>query len=484
MIEIKTKIHDSFSVEFKESFVVGSKEKDNNFAVNTWIFVPNSLDINPQTYGKDQFYRDVKSNVRLITPVYIMRDIVGGKAVPLNYLRNAMSNMASAPTKSNISEFEYQIKMFCAIAKSSMRDEVAHILSSTQTDDIIFLSEEYQKNLTNIVRYYRGLRQIINVPTITDQIREYFKFGDEFLGHISSLYTFRVIKKLAKATPDTQIKVLLLDFIKENEDYKKSMGYPVVIKGDNSNNQNLVFRHGILKKYVESDLFIKLDKKKDGFALEQILYAVAAGVAMIFATVVSFSVQRNYGSLSIPLFFALIISYMLKDRIKELMRYFFAHRLVAKYFDNKAIVKIKDQEVGWMKEGVDFITDQKTPKEVLDIRNRSLLVQAENRIFDEKIILYRKLVYIDSKELSDNNIYPVSGINDIFRLHVTRFTQKMDNPQQPLTILDADGNVSEITSQKIYYINIIIQVRYGENIDYKRFRIVMTRDGIQKVEEL
>lgn len=484
MIEIKTKVHDNFSIEFKESFVVRQKEKDNNFAVNTWLFVPNSLDINPQTYGKDQFYRDVKSNVRLITPVFILRDIVEGKAVPLNYLQDAMIAMASSPTKSNISEYEYQIKMFCAIVKSSLRDEVFHILSICKNDDVIFLSEEYLKNARQIVESYKNLRQIINVPTVVSEIREYFTFGDEYLGHISSLYTFRIIKRLDKIASESAIRSQLVEFVKENEAYKESMGYPIVRKGDNSNNRNLVFRHGILKKYIESDLFIKLNKKKDGIAIEQLLYSIAAGVAMIFATVVAFSVQRTFGTLSIPLFFALVISYMLKDRIKELMRYYFAHKLGRKYFDNKAIVNIKDQEVGWIKEGVDFITDRKTLKEVLEIRNRTTLLQAENRIFDEKIILYRKLVYINSQKLKANNIYNVSGINDILRLHVNRFTQKMDNPDQPLNIINKEGEIEEVISQKTYYLNIVMQVKYEDKTEYKRFRIVLSRNGILEVQEL
>lgn len=261
------------------------------------------------------------------------------------------------------------------------------------------------------------------------------------------------------------------------------MGYPVVSMDDKTNNTTLVFRHGILKKYIESDLFIKLDKKKDGIAVEQLLYSIAAGVAMIFATVVAFSFQRTFGTLSIPLFVALVISYMLKDRIKDLMRYYFAHKLGSKYFDNKAVVKIKDQEVGWMKEGVDFITDRKTPKEVLAMRNRSSLLQAENKIFDEKIILYRKMVYIDSRKLSKYNTYNISGINDIFRLHINRFIQKMDNPDQPLNIIREDGSVAEIMSKKIYYLNIVIQVRYEDQIKYKRFRLTLSRDGIMEVQE-
>ncbi|MBO5768737.1 MAG: hypothetical protein J6R19_02415, partial [Bacteroidales bacterium] len=75
MIDIAAKIHDKFSIEFKESYVVNPELKNNQFSVNTWIFMPNSLDINPDTYGKKQFYRDVKSNVRLITPSYLLREM-------------------------------------------------------------------------------------------------------------------------------------------------------------------------------------------------------------------------------------------------------------------------------------------------------------------------------------------------------------------------------------------------------------------------
>ena len=75
MIEITAKVHDKFSIEFKVGFIVRRKLKLNDFAINTWIFIPNSLDINPLTYSKNQFYRDVKSNIRLITPVFLLREI-------------------------------------------------------------------------------------------------------------------------------------------------------------------------------------------------------------------------------------------------------------------------------------------------------------------------------------------------------------------------------------------------------------------------
>ena len=112
MIEITAKIHDRFSIEFKVGFVVRRKLKENDFAINTWLFIPNSLDINPMTYGKKQFYRDVKSNIRLITPVFLLREIADGSAIPLNNLEKSFQIIASNPTRTAIRDYEYQIKMF------------------------------------------------------------------------------------------------------------------------------------------------------------------------------------------------------------------------------------------------------------------------------------------------------------------------------------------------------------------------------------
>ena len=133
---------------------------------------------------------------------------------------------------------------------------------------------------------------------------------------------------------------------------------------------------------------------------------------------------------------------------------------------------------------MDFISDGKVPPEVMEMRGRTPLLEAENRIFDEKIILYRKLVYIDGQELAKYDEYRLSGINDILRLHFGRFTLKMDDPQTPLRRLRDDGSVEVIYTDRIYYINFIMQFRYGAGSEYKRFRLVVTRNGILSIEEM
>jgi hypothetical protein len=63
-----------------------------------------------------------------------------------------------------------------------------------------------------------------------------------------------------------------------------------------------------------------------------------------------------------------------------------------------------------------------------------------------------------------------------------RFIQKMDNPEVPVDTLDGEGNVATVRVQKIYYINIVMQLVEGAQTSYRRFRVVMTRNGILSVE--
>lgn len=69
-----------------------------------------------------------------------------------------------------------------------------------------------------------------------------------------------------------------------------------------------------------------------------------------------------------PLFVALVVSYMLKDRIKEFTRYYLANKMSTRYFDHKIRISVHEKEVGWAKESMDFIHYKKLPADVVECR--------------------------------------------------------------------------------------------------------------------
>lgn len=486
MISIQAKKHDNYSVEFKFGFNCSLDGVRDDFKVNAWMFVPNSLDINEEVYGKKQFYRDIKSNVRFITPSYLLREIAQDDSQPLTMLKGAMEKVAVSKHESSLAEYEYHLKMFAAIFKSALRNQATHLRNARSLSDASYLVDEYLSNAETILKKFRALYAIIDVPSVSDQTRSYFRLCDEFVTHIVEIQTIRIVRRIdasAQTPEEIALRERFAKTVMDQREYKKRMGYDV-LNGEVNHDRRLVHHRGMLKKFIESDLYINLKKKKDGVAVEQIMYSIAAGVAMIFATGVAWYTQMKYGNITWPLFVVLVVSYMLKDRIKELMRYYFAHKLGNKYFDKKAEVTIGDRRVGVLKEGFDFISYEHTPQEVKDMREKASSIADETRIFEEKILLYRKYLALEDKALQGNAEYPLAGINEIMRLHLNRFAQKMDNPTIPIDTFDADGNVITIQVQKSYYINIVFQLQHDGTVEYHHFRITMTRDGVLHIVKM
>lgn len=483
MIEEQVKVHDKFSIEIKLGFIA-RLEKINEFSVSTWFFIPNSLDINRYNYQKSDFYKDLKSNIRLITPVYTLSEMADKSRDPYRFLENSVNVISTGTGKVSSGRLEYHVRMFVSILKSALREENSFILRKS-TNNYDTLVENYMKNVRTISANYRELRSKIDKPAFKEGYLKYYLFGDEFMSNLIEQHTFRLLEGLERTKrSNDELAGKLMKLIHDEIDYKKENDYPYIIKDSRKRNRDLIFRLSLLKKYAENELFLNVVRRREGVVTEQVYFSIAAGIAMIFATAVAFSFQRHYGNLTIPFFIALVISYMLKDRLKDLARFYLAHRWGRRFFDTKTSISLDEHKIGWHKEGMDFIGEKKVPAEVLKIRQRSAILEAENRNNQEQIILYRKLVRLNRDSLNKIGQYPTAGMNDIIRFNVSNYIQKMDNPEVPLYVPVDNNRVGVIKGEKIYYLNMIMQFRDKTGVRYKRYRIVMNRKGIREIEKL
>lgn len=489
MIEIKVKIHDKFSFEFKTSFIINQDTIDKRgikeFSINTWMFLPNSLDINRSTYSKEQFYRDTKSNVRLITPVFSIEDIYTKKEGPISLLKDAFKQLADDPfSELNQENFAYQIRMFSCIFKSATRDEAYSIIECQDDNKVVKRIYKYVSDITAIIRNYRQLKVIINNIDIPQEVRENYTFGDEFIGNILEQQTFRILRGIRHRKIFNETKNSLSHLINEEIKHKKKKRYSTLDKENTTNNHLVIMRRGILKKIIESDLYLNTKKTKDGALVEQFFYGIAAGISMIFATIIAFTAQFHYGNFTVPLFFALVVSYIFKDRIKDLMRYYFSTQLGKKYFDTKRELETRNQNIGFTKEAFDFVSEDKTPPEVLNIRKRTPLVEAENSIYNEKIILYKKLVNLTPQKINQGGSYTFNGINDITRFNITHYTQKADDPFVSLYLPDEEKGYSSFKGEKVYSLHFVIRCESKNKLYYRKFRLLFNREGIKEIREI
>jgi hypothetical protein len=175
---------------------------------------------------------------------------------------------------------------------------------------------------------------------------------------------------------------------------------------------------------------------------------------------------------------------MLKDRIKEFTRYYFANKLGSYYFDHKTGMNINQSNIGWMKESMDFISGRKLPFDILKRRDRSPILEANNRANSEKVFIYRTRTRIFRKKLDDISHYSITGVNSIIRLNLSNFISKMDNADFPLYYPDENDGFKIVKSEKIYYINFILHLKNDEQNELLRYRICLSRKGIQNIERL
>ena len=469
MIEIQTKIHDKFSIEFKVGFSGREGVKMDDFDVNAWIFIPNGLYINKNTYSKDRFYTDMKSNIRLITPSFSLKEMVEGDDAPLQHVIKSLNN---------INEFEFQLKLFGSIFKSSIRDVSIDIIREKNKDILNKRCADYVSDLRLVLQSYRNIYDMID-PNNEEMLAK-FRFTDEFISHQLQIQTMKVIRVMNHLEDMQDTAKELIGIVEEETAYKISKGYSHVIINDDANNRKLVNHHSKLKKYIESALFLNVNTTQDGQAVKQISFSLAAGLAMMVYLLITTLFQKYWGNYPNLIFFILVIFYILKDRIKELTRWMFAYQLKDKYYDNKTVISIKNNHVGILKEGMDFISEDKVPADVMKLRHRTRL-EVENKLLDEKIILYRKRVEIDNETLRNKFDYEFKGINDIIRYHINYLTKKADNPETLIDCLDEDGNVQTVKAERVYTLHFVLQFKWENQIEYRVFHVTVNRNGIVSI---
>jgi hypothetical protein len=485
MIELTTKIHDKFTIEFKVGFNTSAAIKPmkySDFVMNTWIFVPNSLDINAAKYSKDDFYRDLKSVVRLITPSYSLHELANDEQLlPNQSLVSSFNEILGESDETQ--DLFHSIKMYCAIAKSAFRDECTALSQQPDATERRKSCLQFLEDSSKIVNRFRSLLSKLNSEKVGERTKQVFAYGDEFLSNVLEKYTYLLRDAIRLNHPEDYLE-LEADFkevLLAEHTYREQQGYLSVKADDIHGNEEFVFRASLLKKFSESDLYLNATKRKNTFLVEQILYSLAAGAAMVVATLSSFFFQQRYGNFTLPFLIALVISYMFKDRLKDWLRLIFARRVSNKVFDTRTDFRIKGRYIGWSKDSVDFVDSDTILPEVIELRNRNPLF-AEVSGKDEKVLLFRKKVQLWPHELAKASPFPMKGINDILRYNITEYTRKMDNPSFPLSGTWKDNQYKPIEGKKIYHLTFIMQCVYEGKTEYKRVVVRCDRNGIVDVK--
>lgn len=496
-IRLRVRRHDVYQLEFKIDYRLASN-KQTRYRIDIYFFIPHSLDINARSFSADEFYRDAKNHVRLRTPRLSLETLATAAASPLVHCEGIANIPGWAEDESLRSEMITSLKLMRPVLNASLRRQIRRIApgrskSSDQNAELHELESSFDRLMERteeIVRRFRALGQLICEADPHGSVESVYRLADEAVSLVLenvALTAYQALDSYPKNDQTDRLREQIYDLSQQEIVYRQRCGY-VRLRCQPEENEDYLLRASLLKKLTIAPLFLNTSVRREGTATEQMFYALAAGLSMIFATVIAFYAQARYGMFTFPLFVALVVGYMFKDRIKEAGRVLFSRYIRRHFYDQRTSLRAAsgEKDLGYMREKVDFISHDEVNDEVMQERNSHLPYGVCSRELDEEILHYAKEVVIDRRALQHLDQYWLEfrGVRDITRYDVRPFLNKMAAPLQEQPLLK-DGALHTVQCHKSYQLHVVIQHRSsedGEQVHLQHSIVQLDRDGILSIK--
>lgn len=502
--------HDRHQFEVKLAYILPPGTQTAKYRVQAYFFVPRPLDINSRTYTKEQFYRNLQDYIRFKTPSIALDKLVDPENTrsPLHIVRQVVDNLkAGIAEKQAVLRVTNELKLFGCIFRSGLRDGAYRLISQLQkaadmdrsgldvlVEQLLPTGDYLLDSMEKCLDSYRSFRTQLLAGGVPSSLIEDFEGVDEYLSMVVEEYLNQLYSRLKTYDVHPRIAELLgrtAKRINAEETYRRGSGYQSVIDPETAHhNEFYTYRRGSLKKYVSSILYLHITHRQDRQALTELGMALAAGIAMFIAVMLSMWANRAFQVDSSWLVGALVIAYMIKDRVKEWGRSYmgdWARGFVAD-FQTTIIDRFTKARVGRFRQYFRFLREQELSSEVLKARHRPRLYTAGDE--DPEIILfYEKEVSLDVRKLPEER-QRFQHFHDILRFNVSNFLFKMDEPTSSILYLEPKTQEQiKLSIPKVYHVNVVLRLigednKGKETSILQRVRLILTKEGIKRVEEV
>jgi len=506
LFDTKVEIHDSKQFELKLEYQPNGTDPESEYLVETILFLPKSLNIDCDTWTREQFYADLHNYVRLKTPVLSFDEILSGSHSPLTQLEQRIQLGLLGP----VAELVYDAKMLACVTRGALRrfargmkQECAVLLRGSETDrcappdspeHLLSLSRKSISATQEILRRYRSTSaQLSSKYQLGTKAEAALRLVDEYLSLIVEQFFRRIVVQM-EAMPRSGVYVELrrelMDVVIGDESYRKARQMSSVLDAS-GDNEEYSHRLGFLKKFCMNILFLKVARSSTRKGWEEVLFAIAAGGSMAFALGVGLFAQSRYPQASFNFFVLAVVGYMFKDRMKEALR-----RLLASYAGKflyerttRIVDPVTQDEVGVCREKIDYDANVVVPPEIKKLRAQDDLVTVAQGELAETVIRYRKKIVLESEMLPRIADGLVSGVTDIIRLNVDRLLHDMDDPEYALDYVDLDDfSVGKLQMAKAYRVDLAFRFMVDDGrhqrTTVRLMRLTLDRNGIKRMTEL
>lgn len=491
-------IRDKWQFTLKSEFSPHFGNKSSSYTQEFYLFIPNSLQINKNTYLKSEFYLDESNFIRYKTPEFTFEQLLDPKDIR-SPLYRVLSLCQKAESLENRSYLSDELKLLANVIRSSLRKAVKLNLFSLESKSEKAASDFALRTL-QLCKDIQMLREVYSEAERSYQknwkdalfYRELI-YIDEFISNSISYYLTGLLDSLRLTGNknfehvDEAICKILLSEKQLNDTFTGTTNKEAT--SDTSENEGILYRYGLLNKFVLDALTLTTNRFSLDERYQHWIGGISAGFAMLVYISLFFWLGNVFVINSFPFLIVMIIVYVLKDRIKEWLKSY-SYLKASKWFPDYVTVIEKygsKKALGLINESFSFITLQQLPKELKEMRNVEFHTILEAVTRPENIIFYKRNVKINAPSSSESRRL---GLSVIFRYNIHRFLNKAADPSEMhLTLDENTKKILNVRLPKVYHLILIIRTTAMENeksvnVELKKLRLIVDKNGIKRIENV
>jgi hypothetical protein len=516
------RVHDRTHLEFLLDYDLRPDAKTESFEWEAYFFAPESLRLSSRTYDKQDLYSDLQSYVRFAVPETPFTSLC---AAPLDAVRGAIASRDEA-------RILRELRLYACVVRAAGVDARRSILAGLDvaTPSIVppppggsapppasaspgVASPAAEQPSRRAVALAAAERMIADVSVIAsslraaleparampDPVRTAVAWIDEDVSRLLETLMANLSLGLRDGrAPEPLVKAAERAAVSEAR-YRAAHDLDGIgrVSMPRREIEHLEFRRHVLKRFTSSVLWLEPEVKPASTWVLHFLYAIAASVAMAFATAAALwnptGMTGAEGFLNAGFFkwaVVVIIAYAAKDRIKALLQTLFQD-VVSRHFPDRSW-RVRDatkrHELATMEEQSGFIPFEQLPREVLEVRRTTRLSVLEEEARPETVLYHKKEVTVD-RDLVRAIEPRYDAITEVYRLDLRRWLAHTDDPKREFVFADPDeGVIARASAPRVYNLGIVYRLKRAggtpEESRWRRVRVVVNRKGIRRIETI
>ncbi|MGS0825670.1 hypothetical protein ACVBIO_07660 [Shewanella sp. 0m-8] len=237
--------------------------------------------------------------------------------------------------------------------------------------------------------------------------------------------------------------------------------------------EKLLRRLHMGRRIINTPYKVKRKKLQDGAVAEQLIFGLAAALAMAFATGIAFATQKAFGNFSTPFFISLVLSYIFKDRIKELGRNYLMEKFFSHFFQHHYRFHANDGT------------------RIIDIKE-TYYRQQQQQLSDSIVTILKRVNHSERDRLDVAFVHQRSYLSPTTNNEQKKFLDELTvNLSKSLRLLpkvisphwyESESQIKQTKVHKVHTIHLVIALQHNGEVHHYHYKLYVSRKGIHKIE--